>query len=66
MSTTNSFEHVPFSTHRRTGFWAEFNSQDRRRLLGEDLQAGKIVSCILGSIVIIGALMMLATVLIAV
>lgn len=66
MSTMNSLDESPRSTHSRSGFWAAFSSQDRRRLLEDDLQAGKTVSFILASIVVLGTVMMIVTVLLAI
>jgi hypothetical protein len=58
------------STTLDPGSWTQvfenFSAQDRRQLLSDDLEAGKNVSRILLSIVALGTLMMIATVLLVI
>lgn len=66
MSILHTFSQQPANPHARRGFWSMFDSKGRRQLLEEDLEAGKTVSLILGSIVIGGVLLMIVTVILAI
>mgnify|MGYP003353113380 CR=1 FL=1 len=58
---TNLFDHNAVQTWFTSA--TKFTSEERLRLLDDDLEAGRNVSRILASIVVLGTLLMIGTVL---